>query len=431
MVRKITKATLHSPIQKFIKAESFSGFLLFFTTILALVMANSPLREIYHHIINFDIGLRFQNDEFYKPLIFWVNDGLMAVFFFLIGLEIKREMIVGEINTVKKAALPIFAAVGGMLCPMILYLCLNNNPETMQGWGIPMATDIAFSLAILQILGKRVPIGLKVFLTAFAIIDDIGAVAIIALFYTENIVWSLLLYAFILLGMLYFLSYRNKFSKYILVPIGITVWILFLQAGIHPTLAGILLAFSVPIRQKIDEFTYAEKLKQIVNKITLPSNTNEHPVLTNEQIEEIDNLEDWTSKVQSPLQHMEHKLHYWVAYFIIPIFAFANAGVTFTNSADINFYLAVSILLALFAGKTIGVFLFSLLSIKFKIAALPENVNFTHLLGIAILSGVGFTMSLFIANLAFADSLLYLNSAKFGIIMGSVISGTIGLIVLK
>ncbi|MEE4116658.1 MAG: Na+/H+ antiporter NhaA [Marinilabiliaceae bacterium] len=420
-----------NPVQKFINAESFSGILLFFVTLLALILSNSPLRNSFESIWQYEIGIQSEGFSLVKPLILWINDGLMAIFFFLIGLEIKRELLLGELNSVKKASLPVIAAVGGMLIPLLFYILLNNNSETANGWGIPMATDIAFTLAVLKILGKRVPLSLKIFLTAFAIIDDIGAVMIIAFFYSGNISWNLLLIAIILLSVLYILSYLKIHSKFLLLIFGIIIWVLFLKSGIHPTIAGILLAFAVPIRQKVDEFTFADKLQEITARLTLDVNTNKLPLLTARQIEEIDNLEDCTEKVQSPLQKLEKGLHNWVAYLIMPVFALSNSGVNLIDGADFDLSLATTIALSLFLGKAIGVTLFSFLGIKLNIAALPENTNFTQLIGIAVLSGVGFTMSLFIGGLAFPESIIYLSSAKIGIIAGSVISGLIGYLILR
>jgi len=274
-----SKALL-SPMQRFIKAESFSGILLFISMALALILSNSPIRDYFNSLWDYEIGIKSDNFTLIKPLILWINDGLMAIFFFLIGLEIKREILVGELNSLKKASLPIFAAIGGMLIPLSFYLILNDNPETAAGWGIPMATDIAFTLAILKLLGSRVPLSLKIFLTAFAIIDDIGAVLVIALFYTSDISWSLLLYAGILLSILYFLSFIRIHNKFILLVFGIIIWILFLKSGVHPTIAGILLAFAVPIRQRINEFKYTEKLKGISHRLTASNNTNDLPLLT-------------------------------------------------------------------------------------------------------------------------------------------------------
>jgi NhaA family Na+:H+ antiporter len=420
-----------SPIQKFIKAESASGLLLFGATIIALVIANLPIAETFQSVLQYKIGISSEGFELVKPIILWINDGLMAIFFFLIGLEIKRELLIGELNSLKKAALPFFAAIGGMIVPLSLYLLLNQNPETTQGWGISMATDIAFTLAIIQLLGKRVPLGLKIFLTAFAIIDDLGAVIVIALFYTDGIIWSLLLYGLIILSILYILSYFKIHSKFLLLVLGFVVWVLFLKSGIHPTIAGILLAFAVPINQKINEFKFADKLNNLTHKITKQDNTNPLPVLSKEQIEAIDHLEDWTQKVQSPLQRLEHRLHKWVAFLIMPIFALANAGVAFGGELSIDTPLVLSIFISLFVGKTLGVFLFSYLSVKAKLASLPERINFRLILGASVLSGLGFTMSLFIGGIAFFDQEIYLNSAKIGILLASTVAGIVGYILLK
>jgi NhaA family Na+:H+ antiporter len=422
---------LLNPVQKFINAESFSGVLLFFVTILALILSNSPLRGSFDSLWQYEIGIKSDNFSLVKPLILWINDGLMAIFFFLIGLEIKREILLGELNSVKKASLPVFAAIGGMLVPLLFYIILNNNSETANGWGIPMATDIAFTLAILRLLGNKVPLSLKIFLTAFAIIDDIGAVMVIALFYSGDIAWNLLFYAAILLAVLYLLSYLKIHSKFLLLIFGAIVWFLFLKSGIHPTIAGILLAFAVPVRQKINEFTFVEGLKNITVRMTDDSNTNVLPVLTNRQIEEIDNIEECIKKVQSPLQQLESRLHDWVAYLIMPIFALSNAGINISDGADIDVALAFNIAVSLFLGKAIGVSLFSYLSIRLNIASLPDNVRFIQVIGVAILAGVGFTMSLFIGGLAFGSNMVFLSSAKIGIIAGSVISGITGYLLLR
>ncbi|MFC2101108.1 Na+/H+ antiporter NhaA, partial [Bacteroidota bacterium] len=286
-------------------------------------------------------------------------------------------------------------------------------------------------LAILKLLGNKVPLSLKIFLTAFAIIDDIGAVMVIAIFYTGDISWLLLLYAGILFIVLYLLSYLRIHNKVVLLIFGIVIWLLFLKAGVHPTIAGILLAFAVPIRQRITEFRYAQKLEKIAKRLTASNNTNKLPVLSKKQIEEIDNLEEWTNKVQSPLQQLEHRLHYWVAFLIMPIFALSNAGVHFSSEMIIDFSLALNIAVSLFIGKAVGVSLFSYISIKLKVAEQPKHTNFIDIIGVAILSGVGFTMSLFIGGLAFNDNDIFMNSAKIGIIVGSVVSGVVGYIILR
>jgi len=424
------KAKILSPLQKFVQIESFSGILLLFTTIVALLWANSPWAEGYKEIWEIELGFTSSFFELKKPLILWINDGLMAIFFFLIGLEIKRELLIGGLNTVKKMAFPLVGAIGGMSVPILLYVLMNENPETVQGWGIPMATDIAFSLAILNLLGNRVPLSLKVFLTAFAIVDDIGAVLAIALFYSNEIHVDMLAAAFVLLGFLYFLSYKGYYSKVVLVVIGIVIWTLFLKSGIHPTLAGILLAFAVPLKQKIVTPTFIDNLESILQKIK-GAKKLETPILSNEQITHIDDLQKWTHKYQSPLQHLEHSLHNWVAYFIIPIFALANAGVMLFGDIHLDTTLIGILTICLVVGNSIGISTIVFVTHKLKIIDMPKDLTAQHIVGVAFLAGIGFTMSIFIASLAFETSPLYIDSAKIGILIGSFISAVIGYSILR
>jgi len=425
------KKLIISPFQKFLRVETLSGIMLFGATIIAMILANSSFALEYESIWQYEIGIKTDNFELSKPLLLWINDGLMAIFFFLIGLEIKREVMIGDLNNLKKASFPIFAALGGMIIPISLYSFLNNDPASSHGWGIPAATDIAFSLAILHLLGKRVPISLKVFLAAFAIVDDIGAVILIAVFYSTGIKWLLLIIALAIVAILIFLSMRNIFSKYFFFAGGVIVWLLFLKAGFHPTVAGVLLAFTIPLRQKVDVDTYADNLCDIVNDFKDACKTCKGPVLSRDQVDYIDDLEDWTNKVQSPLQHLEHNLHNWVAYFVIPIFAFANAGVSFKTGGDLNYTLVFIIMISLFAGKSLGVTLITWLATKLKLTVMPESIKTSQLVGVAFLAGVGFTMSIFISNLAFVDHPELMNSAKIGIISGSLISGITGFLILR
>jgi NhaA family Na+:H+ antiporter len=354
----------------------------------------------------------------------------MAIFFFMIGLEIKRELMIGELNTRSKAALPLFAALGGIVVPIVFYLVLNKNPLASHGWGIPMATDIAFSLAILKLLGNRVPLGLKVFLAAFAIIDDLGAVLVIALFYSSSIDWIMLAWAAIPMAILVVLNQMNNFPKYLHLLCGIIVWYLFLKSGIHPTIAGVLLAFTVPLRQKTDVKTFTLKLCEMADEFKNTA-TVHAPLLTSDQIEQIDDIEEWVENVQSPLQHIEHVLQSWVAYLIMPLFAFFNAGVTFTAGMQPDVPLITSLAISLFLGKTVGISLFSYVGIRLGFAGLPYNVSFGQIIGIAMLAGVGFTMSMFIANLAFADAYILMDSARIGILAGSLVSGAAGYLMLR
>ena len=419
------KQKILSPFQNFVRIESMSGILLFGATLIALFWANSPWADSYHSLWQYKMGLGTEGFQLTKPLILWINDGLMAIFFFLIGLEIKRELRIGELNTLRKASLPVFAALGGMVVPVGLYLLLNRNPETMHGWGVSMATDIAFTLAILKLLGNRVPVSLKVFLTAFAIIDDIGAVLVIALVYSGTVDWALIGWAAGLLAILFTLSYFRLYSKYLLVVAGVIVWVLFLKAGIHPTIAGVLLAFTVPVHQRMSMSENIDRLAAILTRVQQAKAVKE-PVLTHEQIHEIDQLEDWISGVQSPLQHLEHKLHNWVAYLIMPLFAFANAGVSLNTGTELHVSLIGTIVISLFFGKLIGVSLFSWIGIRLRLADLPGDLSFRQILGVGALAGVGFTMSIFIANLAFGSETAYLDSAKAGILLASVLAGSIG-----
>jgi len=419
-----------SPFQKFVSIESLGGILLFMATVLAFVWANSPLADSYDALWNYKIGIKSADLNLVKPVRLWVNDGLMAIFFFLIGLEIKRELKIGELNTPKKAALPLIAAVGGMLMPAGLFLILNQNPEAMRGWGIPIATDIAFSLAVLKLLGNRIPIGLKVFLTAFAIVDDLGAILVIALFYSTGIQWGLLAIGLAIILFLAGLSYANLYSKFLLLILGLVAWFLFLKAGIHPTIAGVLLALTVPIRQKTDLQTFTGNVDEIVSVLqTCPPNSK--PILTHRQIEIIDDLEDWTQKVQSPLQHLEHKLHNWVAWVIMPVFALANAGVNLSGASSLDVPLIAAIALSLFLGKTVGITSVTWLSHKTGFTELPSGVGMKSVIGVASLAGIGFTMSIFIAGLAFSGAPELADSAKIGILAGSVISGLTGYVVLR
>src|SRR5690606_33677130 len=326
---------LLSPFQKFANLQSSSGILLLATTIIALVWANSAFSESYQSFWNYELGFVSDSFELKKPLILWVNDGLMAIFFFLIGLEIKREFLIGELNSTKKIMFPLFGAIGGIALPVLIYIILNQNPETLQGWGIPMATDIAFSLAILKVLGNRVPLSLKIFLTAFAIVDDLGAVLVIAIFYSSSLNLMLVGTALLLLVIIYFLSNKGFYSEFATLVSGFIIWLLFLKGGLHPTLAGVLMAFAVPVRQKISTFEFTDQLENIVGKIK-KSAILQKPLLSVKQLHLIDELEDWADKYQSPLQNLEHKLHNWVAYLIIPIFALANAGVALSSEGGLE-----------------------------------------------------------------------------------------------
>jgi len=423
---------IKEPLAKFIKLETSSSIILFLATISALVLANSPLSESFLGFWNNYITISLPGLELSKPVIKWINDGLMVIFFFLIGLEIKRELVAGELNDFKKASLPLFAAIGGMILPAVLFTILNSGQPGAEGWGIPIAADIAFTLGILQLLGKRVPIGLKVFLMAFAIIDDLGAVLVIAFFYSTNLIWGYIGIALILVAILAVLSIKGYYSKYLFFAIGVIVWVLFLKSGIHATIAGVLLALTIPIKRKTNTSSFYNEAKDALEMFVADckTSTGEKNILTKNQLTAIEEIEDLAEKTAPPLQYLEHSLHGWVSYLIMPLFAFANAGVVFSLGGESNFALSTNIAISMIFGNAIGIFVFSYLSIKLKISELPQNVTFKMLGGISILGGLGFTMSLFINSLAFSDQTL-IDAAKMGVLIGSVVAGVVGFLVLK
>ncbi len=422
---------IKDPLTKFLKLETSSSIVLFLATIAALVLANSPMSESFLGFWNNYITISVPGLELSKPVLKWINDGLMAIFFFLIGLEIKREILSGELSHLKKASLPLFAAVGGMIIPAVLFTVLNLGKPGSHGWGIPMAADIAFSLGILKLLGNKVPVGLKVFLMAFAIIDDLGAVLVIAFFYSSNLVWSYIGIGLVIVALLFILSAKNYYSKYLFFILGVIVWILFLKSGIHATIAGVLLAFTIPLKRKTNTMAFYTRGKEALDQFLDDCKKQEEKtVLTPKQLTAIDELEDITEETAPPLQYLEHTLHGWVSYLIMPLFAFANAGVVFSLSGDSNLSLSTNIAISMVVGNFVGIFAFSFVALKLKLAVLPENVTLKQLAGISIIGGLGFTMSLFINSLAYDDPML-IDSAKMGILAGSVIAGTLAFIVLK
>ena len=378
-----------SRIQEFIKLETSGGVVLMIAAIFAMIIANTPLSANYDLILGTYIKVGIGNFEIAKPAILWINDGLMAIFFFLVGLEIKREVLAGELSSFDKAILPIMAAIGGMAVPGIIFAIVNwGTPENLKGWAIPTATDIAFALGILALIGSRAPIALKIFLLAIAIIDDLGAIVIIAIFYTSELSINALSISMIGFAAAIALNRLGiqRTAPYLLV--GIIVWVFVLKSGVHATLAGVLIAFTIPLKTK-----------------------NEDEAL---------------------LYKMEHGLHPWVAFLILPVFAFANAGVNFTGIGidDLLQPLTLGIAVGLFLGKQIGVFLATWIGVKSGIARLPENVSWKHVYGVACLTGVGFTMSLFIGSLAFTTADV-MNAVRLGVVLGSVLSGIIGYLLLK
>jgi NhaA family Na+:H+ antiporter len=376
----------------FLKLESAGGILLFITAMLAIVIANSPLESYYQLFLSTPVEVRVGSFGIDKALLLWINDGLMAVFFFLVGLELKRELIEGELSDRRNIILPGVGAIGGMLVPALIYLMFNKNDAiAAQGWAIPAATDIAFALGVLTLLGPRVPTSIKLFLTSLAIFDDIGAIVIIAAFYTSKISMTALVVVAVCLPILYIMNKRNVLSKSAYLLIGVIMWIATLKSGVHATLAGVVLAMFIPMRSNADS-SY------------------------------------------SPLKSLEHDLHSVVAFFVLPVFAFANAGISFKGvTADQLLHgVPIGIALGLFIGKQVGIFGFCWVFIKLKITSLPNQMSWLSLYGTSALCGIGFTMSLFIGSLAFEETgVNLLFDERLGIIIGSLVSGIFGFIVLK
>ena len=379
-------------INAFLRLESASGILLMLATALAMVFANSFLEPLYHFLLEIPIQIHIGALDINKPLLLWINDGLMTVFFFLVGLELKREFLEGELSNRRNIILPGVGAVGGMVVPALIYLLFNSDdPSTWRGWAVPVATDIAFTLGVLTLLGTRVPISIKVFLTSLAILDDIGAIVIIAVFYTAEISMTALIVAVGCVLVLVFLNNRNWVSHSSYMMVGIVLWIALLKSGVHATLAGVILAAFIPMRSRTDPDV-------------------------------------------SPLKILEHDLHTVVAFVILPVFAFANSGVMLSGiTAEQALHgVPVGVALGLFLGKQIGIFALCWLFIKMKVAALPRGMSWAGLYGASTLCGIGFTMSLFIGSLAFGETDLHaMFDERLGIIVGSLLSGVLGYAILR
>ncbi len=418
---------------KFLHNESIGGILLLICAIISLVCANVPQLNFLHEIWKQEAGITIGSFALNMKIEHWINDGLMAIFFFVVGLEIKREMLVGELSSFKHAALPIFAAVGGMLVPAAIYTIFNNGTPSANGWGIPMATDIAFAIGILSLLGNRVPVGLKVFLTALAIVDDLGAIIVLAIFYpTHALHFDMLLYAALVALFLYTLN-RNKVRGLLwyIVP-GIVLWWLILQSGIHATIAGVILALTIPSKTVINEVRFSVRMKYLLQKFKDVSNS-EIEVLANPAQQHIIHQMDNHIEEINPLMHkFESALHPWVTFLIMPVFALANSGVELAGGLfhDSIPPVALGIFFGLLMGKPLGIFLFSLLSVKLGLAELPAGTSWKQIFALGVIAGIGFTMSIFIDSLAFADPVL-VNIGKAAILGTSSLAAVLGLVAVS
>ena len=423
-----------TPLEAFIHRQTTSGVLLMICAVIALGIANSPWQEGYQHFLHKEISFGFSTATFSLSIHHWINEALMALFFLIMGLELKRELLVGELSSVRQALLPIMAAIGGMVVPALCYVAFNPDGHAANGWGIPMATDIAFAIGALSLLGARVPKNLVTFLIALAIVDDLGAVAVIAVFYTESLNIQALVYAAIFSFVL--ISFNLGGIRHALpyTMMGILLWAAMLASGIHATIAGIVLAFTIPIRPKFNPNRFINKVKDLTTRIE--KSVQENPdIIHNTQFRGlVSALGDGVHLVQAPAQRAEHSLHLPVAYLVIPIFALANAGIPI-DFAAIGQYLAhpvsLGVVAGLLVGKPAGIVGFTWLTLKLKWAELPADITMQQVFGVGLLGGIGFTMSIFIADLGFVDHPEDLLMAKTGILLASAVAGLTGFFWLK
>lgn len=423
------------PVLSWIQNEKAGGLVLGLSIILALILANSPWHEQYHQFFAHQFGFQFDGKSYFEfSILNWINDGLMAIFFFAIGLELKREIVAGELAHPKKALLPIFAAIGGMIVPALIYILLNPSGEVNDGWGIAMATDIALALGVLYLLGKRIPLPLKIFITALAIVDDLGAVLVIAFFYTSHISIANLGLGFIFLLLMFAgnrLGVRSIFY-YAIIGIG-GVWTAFLLSGIHATIAAVLAAFMIPADVKIKENIYIARINKHLHQFLNADPDFTVPTVTSRQMYILERINLDTKRAMTPLQRLENALHPLVNFFILPVFAIANAGVTLLDIDIDELFstnVALGVGLGLLLGKLIGVVGFTYLCHKLGIASFPKEMNMKNLIGLGLVASIGFTMSLFITQLAFTHE-LFRSQAKIGILVASIIGGFLGYIILR
>lgn len=418
------------PFAQFAHTASSGGIVLLVCTAIALVWANSPWAASYHHLWELEVALDAGPFAIRSTLHHLINDGLMVVFFFLVGLEIKREVRIGELASFQRAALPAAAALGGMVVPAVLYAVLNFGGPGSAGWGIPMATDIAFALGVLALLGNRVPAGLKVFLAALAIVDDIGAVLVIAVFYTERVDWGALGLAAVLLLLAAGANAVGVRQPWAYSLIGVGLWGAVLASGVHATIAGVLLAMTIPSRTRIDEDEFVRRARRSLGAFESACGPETNVLTNQEQQEALLELETLSEQAQAPLQRTERKLHGIVAFGIMPLFALANAGVPLTGGAGeagvFSSPVTLGVLLGLVLGKPLGIMLFCWTAVRSGLAALPRGVTWRLIHGVSWLAGIGFTMSLFVAGLAFTEGPALLTQAKLGVLLASLAAGLVG-----
>lgn len=413
-------------LEKFINKEALSGILLFVATVAAVIVANSSLGQAYYDLWHLPLGINIGEIKVSMTLTYWIDDALMALFFLMVGLEIKREMLIGELSTINKASFPLIAAVGGMAIPALTYVALN--PTNPLGFGVPMATDIAFALGILMLLGKRVNPALKLFLVALAVVDDLGAVLVVATVYTSDIQSQYFIHAGIIYALIWLLNKRGVTNLLPYLLLGIALWVYIHAIGIHATIAGVLLAFAIPISSKIDEKEFINDTRQSVDEFE--KNMDEVPVLNHHQIDALETIGYGYDKVQNPLVRLEHNLHGLSAFFIMPLFAFSNAGVLIDfSTVHANLPIVLGVVIGLVIGKPVGILGFTYLAHKFKIVKKPDTISWSEILAVGFIAGIGFTMSIFITHLAFVSEEV-IAAVKLGVFAASFVAAVIGVILL-
>ena len=420
------------PFQDFARKQSSGGILLIIATVVALVWANSPWAESYSNLWHTKLTVGVGGFSISKDLTHWINDGLMAVFFLVVGLEIKREILVGELSSIRGATLPVVAAVGGAVVPATIFLTINAGTEGSAGWGIPMATDIAFALGVLALLGEKAPVGLKVFLTALAIVDDIIAVLVIAFFYSSEISWGALGVGVVFLAALVVANLLGVGKTLVYAVLGIGLWLCFLLSGVHATIAGVLLALTVPASSFMNPTAFLERVRYILDRFEKAGEKGEHVLANEERQAALHALNHAAYKLEPPLHELEHALHPWVVFAIMPLFALANAGVPLGEgiAEALSSPVALGIVLGLVVGKPLGITLFAWLAVRSGLSELPEGTGWRHIYGAGWLAGIGFTMSLFITDLAFSEDPL-VQIAKLDILGASLIAGAVGWTILR
>jgi NhaA family Na+:H+ antiporter len=420
-------ARLLRPFQEFAQVSASSGLILLFCTAVALLWANSPWSQAYTTLWHIPFEISLSPFTLRDSLVEWIDHGLMTVFFFVAGLEIKRELLIGELASFRQAALPMCAALGGMIVPATLYLLLNAGTPGSAGWGIPMATDIAFALGILALLGTRVPIALKVFLTALAIVDDLGAVLVIAVFYTTQIAWGALAIGGGLVGLLIAANRLGIRHPLVYGLLTLALWLALLQSGVYATIAGVIAAMTIPARARMHTGQFVRDSQRFLETFQRTGASGEEGFLNQTQEAAVQALETACEQVQTPMQRLEHVLHPWVTFAIMPLFALANAGVSLGDNMTLAFTHATSlgIILGLVIGKQVGITAFAWFAVRSGLAALPYGVTWGHIYGVGWLGGIGFTMSIFVASLGFGDTAL-LPIAKLGILTASLVAGIVG-----